>query len=235
MNSTFQYGHHYTQATNQVSARVPAAKGSYVFHRPDNLFGSVVTYSRLNHRADAIPERVTESFEELAIRCAKPTISDKKGGASFSPFTFSLTPYDGYQPQECNFLAFKFEKLWAFTEPDDIFECVNGLASFVYSSRSHTISPRQTGSYQLIVALRTPMPVECVKPVAMNFATRFCQIPGIINSSYMSPDQRIDYPSCSAGRQRHFMSDVQFGRSYDWLADSVSLQTPTFPQVGSMQ
>lgn len=124
---------------------------------------------------------------------------------------------------ECGFLAFKFEKIWAFTQPDDIFECVDGLASFLYSARSHTVSPGQTGSYQLIVALRTPLPVECYKPVAMHFATRFSEIPGLINSSYMSPDHlRIDPPSCTVWRQRHFMSQVQFGKSYDWLPDYLS-------------
>lgn len=219
------------QPTNaHVSLCGPAAYSSYAFHRTDDQFGSVVTYSRFRH-PKLTAEKFTESFEELAIRCAKPTVCDTKPRATFSPFTFAQPPHE-YQARECNFLAFKFEKVWNYTQSEDILACVDGHASFVYSTRGHRCSPGQTSGYQLIVALRTPIPEEYYTTVAMHFAARFSAVDGVINSPYMSRDQRIDYPSCTVKGQRDFISKAQFGKSYDWLPDYLSHRvtkpTPTW-------
>ncbi|SAL76563.1 hypothetical protein AWB67_04944 [Caballeronia terrestris] len=222
------------QPTIQRSTLAPVVKASYAFHRADDQFDSAVTYSCFKDRTSMVPQRITESFQELAMRCRTPESRSRNDGPTFSPFTFSLL-HDGYNARECNFLSFKFEKMWAFTQSEDILACVDGLASFVYSTHSHTVKPRPTGSYQLIVALSTPIPEEYYKVVAMNFATRFSRLRGIINSSYMSPDQRLQFPSCPISRQRFFSMEAQCGRSFDWSPDFTENQAPKAHQSWGMQ
>ncbi|CAB3797459.1 hypothetical protein [Pararobbsia alpina] len=215
------------QVTTQLSTRAPAAKGSYVYHRADDLFGSTVTYSWFKNRTTTVPERVTESFQELAMRCRTPEIREKNDGPTFSPFTFSQRHFHAYHAQECSLLAFKFEKVRGSTQPKDILACVDGLASWLYSTHSHCFcSEYPTGSYQLIVALRTPIPKQYLKVVAMNFATRFCLLSGIIHSSYMSWNQRIQFPSCPASQSHQFVVEHQGGQAYDWLPDFLEHQAP---------
>lgn len=225
-----------TQNLSNPLVAAPGAKGSYVYHRADDQFGSAVTYSFFKSKNSKVPQRVTESFEEFSMRCAKPEIRARNDGPTFSPSTFSPCSVSGeYYQRECSFLAFKFERIWNFTQPEDILKCVDGLASFMYSTRSHTISSRPTGSYQLMVALRTPIPADYSQIVAMNFATRFCRLRGVINFSYMSPDQRLHFPSCTARSQRDFVVDAQRGHAYDWLPDFLEHQAPKSFEGWGMQ
>ncbi|MGO4155993.1 hypothetical protein [Cupriavidus sp. YAF13] len=214
------------QATTQRSAHAPAAKGSYVFYRADDQFGSAVTYSRFRNRTTKVAERTIESFQELAMRCRTPEIRTKNDGATFSPFTFRHGHFHEYHAQECSFLAFKFEKVRDCTQAEDILACVGGLASFMYSTHKYSVSGQPSGSYQLIVALRTPVPKQYFKVVAMHFATRFCRLSGIIHPAYASWNQRIQFPSCPGSHEHEFVAKAQGGRAYDWLPDFLEHRTP---------
>ncbi|MGF6996335.1 hypothetical protein [Paraburkholderia sp. GAS32] len=220
-------------AQNTVIA--PSPKGSYVFHRPDDQFGPAVTYSWFKNRTTTVPERVTESFQELAMRCRAPEIRAKNDGPTFSPFTFGHRHFHEYHARECSFLAFKFEKVRGCTQAEDILACVGGLASFLYSTPNHSVSEQPTGNYQLIVALRTPVPKEHFKVFAMNFATRFCRLSGIIHPAYASWNQRIQFPSCPGSRVHDFVVKAQGGRAYDWLPDFLEHQAPKSSAIGGMQ
>ncbi|AEG70107.1 hypothetical protein RSPO_c02815 [Ralstonia solanacearum Po82] len=180
----------------------------------------MVTYSWHPSTKSAKPYRVTESFEELALRCTRtPAVTSKDDGATFSPFTYTSLACGGYSARECNFLAFTVEKVCPFgTRPKNVLACVEGLASFVYSTRSHSWHGSRGGSYQLIVAVRTPIPEEYYKTVAMRFAMRFIQLDGAVNSSFLLADHQIAFPSCtSVRRQRQFEKMAQLGDAYDWL------------------
>ncbi|KAE8761128.1 hypothetical protein FSO04_05265 [Paraburkholderia madseniana] len=223
------------QATTQLSTRAPTAKGFYVFHRADDQFGSAVTYSWFRNRTTKVAERTTESFQELAMRCRTPEIRAKNDGATFSPFTFRHRHFHEYDARECSFLAFKFEKVRGCTQAEDILACVGGLASFLYSTHNHSVSEQPTGSYQLIVALRTPVPKQYFKVVAMNFATRFCRLSGIIHPAYASWDQRIQFPSCPSSLVGEFVAKSQGGRAHDWLPDFLERQAPKSSESWGMQ
>ena len=211
----------------QTSTPASAAKGSYVYYRADDQLGSAVTYSWFKSRTTRVAVRVTESFQELAMRCRTPEIRAKNDGPTFSPFTFSQRHFHECHVKECSFLAFKFEKVCKTTQPKDILACVKGLASYLYTTHSHRISNAlPEGDYQLIVALRTPIAKQYLKVVAMNFATRFCLLSGIVNSSYMSWNQRVQFPSCPESQLHQFVFEHQGGQAYDWLPDFLEHQGP---------
>jgi quinol monooxygenase YgiN len=166
------------QATsNQLSTRAPASEGSYIYHRPDDRFGSVVTYSRYPSKKSAEPHRVTESFHELAIRCANSAVTSKNDGPTFSPFTYTPLSHGRYSARDCSFLTFTIENVHLTVQPRHILACVDGLASFVYATRMN-MNRANRGNYQLVVALRTPIPAEHYKQVAIRFAMRFAYIDG---------------------------------------------------------
>jgi hypothetical protein len=214
------------QAPIQLETRVPAAEGS------------AVTYSWYPSKKSAEPHRITESFYEFANRCIrKPVVASKDDGLAFSPFTYTSLPHGKHKACECNFLTYTIENVHPFdVRPKHILARVEGLASFVYSTRMHSDWRPRGGNYQLVVALRTPIPAEDYKKVAMHFALRFSEIDGGINSSYLLSDQRIAFPSCTSKRRQGWsMTMAQLGNTYDWLPDFLGDQAPKSSESWGMQ
>ncbi|CAN0620207.1 conserved protein of unknown function [Burkholderia multivorans] len=217
----------------QISTPARSIKGSYVVHQSDDQFGAVVAYSCYQSSKDAKPHRISESFHDLATRCGRtPPITSKDEGPVFSPFTYAPVAGGTYSARECGFLCFTFENFCPFeTQASAILNCVEGIASFIYSTRAHFYCAHRRGNYQLVIALRTPIPAEYYKQVAMRFALRFQGLDVGINSSYMLTHQKIAFPSCTSQRRQHwFRLQTQRGRAFDWLPDLLEAQSALVPR-----
>jgi hypothetical protein len=179
---------------------------------------------------------VSSTFEGLAYSFAEfPAVVRNYNDRVFSPFAYGPAPGNSWGPRECHFLTFNIEHACAdATQPKHVLACIDGLASFAYPTSLHSDHSHRGANFRVFVALRTAIPVEYYKQVAIRFAHRFSSLDAGVNSSYVLTDQKIAFPSrTSRSGLDGFRVTAQRGRAFDWLPDLLDAQPLTVSPRGA--